>query len=349
MRAAAALFLAATLAAMAQAPEPAPRDDTPTFQSGVNLVQVPVVVRDRDGHAVKGLHKEDFELLDRGKRQDIVSFAETRPGEQTAPDRSQAGAAPAGGGGMVIPERFVAYLFDDVSIRDSADLTRVRDAATRQLAALQPSDRASVVTTSCRVLLDFTDDKAKLREAVSQIAFRAVPVCRVARTEVLQLAVLSSVVRRLALVPGQRSVILISPGFLVGHDRTAEMAELIDAAIRSKVRIDALDVGGVGGAPLRPVDPYGYPDRGPRQYPPPPDPVTLTELANGTGGTYVAAGNDFDTGFRKLATPESFYVLGFSPGEAKADGSFHELKVKLKDPRKLSVQARKGYYAGARQ
>ncbi len=341
---AAVLFPIAALAAMAQAPEPAPRDDTPTFQSGVNLVQVPVVVRDRDGHAVKGLHKEDFELLDRGKRQEIVSFAETRPGEQTAPDRSQ-----AGGGGMVIPERFVAYLFDDVSIRDSADLTRVRDAATRQLAALQPSDRASVVTTSCRVMLDFTDDKAKLHEAVSQIAFRSPPVCRVGRSQVLQLSVLSSLVRRVALVAGQRSVILISPGFFVGHDRTAEMAELIDAAIRSKVRIDALDVGGVGGAPLRPADPYGYPDRGPRQVPPPPDPVTLTELANGTGGSYVAAGNDFDTGFRKLGTPESFYVLGFSPGDAKADGSFHELKVKLKDSRKLSVQARKGYYAGARQ
>ncbi len=73
--------------------------------------------------------------------------------------------------------------------------------------------------------------------------------------------------------------------------------------------------------------------------------MTLTELAHGTGGTYVAAGNDFDWGFRKLATPESFYLLGFSPDGAKADGSYHELKVKLKDPRKLSVQSRGGYFA----
>ncbi|HEY1207674.1 MAG: VWA domain-containing protein [Bryobacteraceae bacterium] len=343
------LFLGLALAAMAQEPAQAPDGDTPTFQSGVNLVQVPVVVRDRDGHAVKGLHKEDFQLFDRGKLQDIVSFAETRPGEQTAPDRSQAGAGPAGG--VVIPERFVAFLFDDVSIRDSADLTRIRDAATKQLAALQPGDRASVVTTSCRVLLDLTDDRAKLQEAVAQISFHAPGVCRVARTEVLQLVVLASVVRRMALVAGQRSVILISPGFAVGHDRTAEEAQVIDAAIRSKVRIDALDAGGAGGAAIGSFDPSS--DRMPRmpqQYvPPPSDPVTLTELAHGTGGTYVAAGNDLDTGFRKLATPEAFYVLGFSPGEAKADGSFHELKVKLKDSHKLTVQARKGYYAGARQ
>jgi len=338
-------LLAAAPALWAQA-------ETPTFQSSVNLVQVPVVVRDRDGHAVKGLHKEDFDLFDRGKRQEIVSFAETGPGGQTVADRSQMATGAPAAGGIVMPERFVAFLFDDAAIRDSADLTRVRNAATRQLAALQPGDRASIVTTTCRVMLDFTDDRTKLADAVSHIAFGSPPVCRVARTEVLQLSVLSSLVRRVALVRGQRSVLLISPGFYVGHDRTAEMAQLIDQAIASKVRIDALDVGGVGGAAIRPVNPYDASDptnrMGRGRYMPPNNPVTLTELAHGTGGTYVAAGNDFDAGFRKLATPESSYLLGFSPADAKADGSFHELKVKVKDPRKLTVQARAGYYAGAR-
>ena len=341
---AAVLVLAAAPVVWAQA-------DTPTFQSGVNLVQVPVVVRDRDGRAVKGLHKEDFELFDKGKRREIASFAETRPGGQTAPDRSQTGSA-----AVVIPERFVAFLFDDAAIRNPADLAQIRAAATRQLAALQPGDRASVVTTTCRVLLDFTDDKAKLQEAVSRIAYGSPAICRVARTEVLQLSVLSSLVRRVALVPGERSVILISPGFYVGHDRTPEMAQLIDQAIGSKVRIDALDVGGVGvSSPIGPVHAWDSPDAAgrqtgqPQRYMQPNNPVTLTELARGTGGTYVAAGNDFDTGFRKLATPESFYVLGFAPSDAKADGSFRELKVKLKDSRKLTVQARTGYYAGARR
>ena len=149
---------------------------------------------------------------------------------------------------------------------------------------------------------------------------------------------------------GERSITFISPGFYVGHDRTAEEAELIDSAVHSKVLIDALDVGGVGGGAITPVDPYGYPDRTgyQQQRPSPNNPITLTELAHGTGGVYVAAGNDLDTGFRKLATPESYYVLGFSPAGVKADGSFHELKVRLKDPRKLSVQARGGYYAPAR-
>jgi hypothetical protein len=41
--------------------------------------------------------------------------------------------------------------------------------------------------------------------------------------------------------------------------------------------------------------------------------------------------------------PEYIYVLGFSP--QKLDGKFHKLKVTVKGPQKLTVQARPGYYA----
>jgi len=41
-----------------------------TFQTKVNLVLVPAVVRGRDGKAIGTLRREDFELFDRGKRAD---------------------------------------------------------------------------------------------------------------------------------------------------------------------------------------------------------------------------------------------------------------------------------------
>ena len=51
------------------------KERVPTFQSKVNLVLVPVVVRDSKGVPVGNLAKDDFQLFDKGKRQTIVSFS----------------------------------------------------------------------------------------------------------------------------------------------------------------------------------------------------------------------------------------------------------------------------------
>src|SRR5260370_864592 len=50
--------------------------DTPaTFRTKVNLVLVPVVVRDKQGRVIGDLRQEDFQLFDRGKLQTISSFS----------------------------------------------------------------------------------------------------------------------------------------------------------------------------------------------------------------------------------------------------------------------------------
>src|SRR5580658_8525162 len=46
-----------------------------TFSTGVNLVLVPVVVRDAQGRAIGTLQKEDFQLFDNGKPQPINKFS----------------------------------------------------------------------------------------------------------------------------------------------------------------------------------------------------------------------------------------------------------------------------------
>jgi VWFA-related protein len=318
-----------------------------TFQAGVTMIQVPVVVRDHDGHVVAGLGKDDFELFDNGKLQEIAGFSVENAASQVAPDRSvdanASGAPAAGGTGMEIPARFVTYFFDDVTLRDPGDMTRIRDAAARQLGALQPGDRAAIFTSSCRVELDFTNDRAKLQAALARLEVRPSQLCRVSQAQTLQVTLLRAVLSKMSKLPARRQIILVSSGFFVGHDRSAEEAELIEAAIRSKVSIDAIDAGettdftgsGAATAAMSSKPRYANPS----------NPIVLVDLAHGTGGAYLT-GNDFGVSFHKLATPESHYLLSFIA--AKADGRFHQLKVKLKESHKMSVEARNGYFAGQR-
>src|ERR1039458_7460603 len=51
------------------------KEATISFTSRVNLVSVPVVVRDSKGRAVGGLEKDDFQLLDSGKPQIVAGFS----------------------------------------------------------------------------------------------------------------------------------------------------------------------------------------------------------------------------------------------------------------------------------
>jgi VWFA-related protein len=152
--------------------------ETPTtFKARVNLVLVPVVVRDSQGRAIGNLRKEDFRLFDKGKLQEISKFAVEKPGSQIAPPQQNPSGDPTDKPSIkdpaALPERFTAYLFDDVHFRIE-DLMRVRDAAGRHLTALEPTSRAAIFSTSGQTTLDFTGDHAKLNETLLRLQPRPI-------------------------------------------------------------------------------------------------------------------------------------------------------------------------------
>jgi VWFA-related protein len=402
----------------AQAPakppaEMATHDEPAMFKARVNLVMVPVVVRDRKGNAVGSFKQEDFQLFDKGKPQFIARFSV----EKVAGRLNKAGAAapppspdkpPEDKPAVDLPDRFIAYLFDDVHMK-FGDLVPSRDAAGRHIDnALRSTDRAAIYTTSGQTIQDFTDDKALLHEALAKLRIRPITgqglrkcpnmtyymadqivnknnatvldaaardaqAClslptmqaaqsiaeQAARSELplgdhetrIAMGVIRELVRRMAAMPGQRSIILVSGGFFTLAEHATEKSEIMDRAIRANVLINSLDARGlytdtpdIGRAGTTMVTEMVLQQMERETSRAQAD--VMAELAAGTGGTFYQNSNDLDAGFARLATaPEYYYLLAFSPQNLKMDGNFHALKVTLKNVKDVSVSARTGYYA----
>src|SRR5712664_1089557 len=148
-------------------------DSAATFKLRVNLVQVRVIVRDSSGKPIDNLTRQDFLLYDQGKLQTISNFsvetAQTRLQRAAAVAKTQAessgpGDAP-GNKAPVLPERFVAMVFDDTHL-SLQDATCARSQAGRFLDSTGATDRVAIYTTSGQNTLEFTSDKAALHRAI---------------------------------------------------------------------------------------------------------------------------------------------------------------------------------------
>src|SRR6267143_2455706 len=286
------------------------RDTPTTFKVRVNLVLVRVVVRDQQGKIVSNLKKEDFQLYDNRKLQTISSFSVETPETRTASavassaaEGSSSSADAAGGKAVVLPQRFVSIVFDDVHL-SMADAVFVRDSATRFFGALAASDRVSLNTTSGQLTQEFTDDHDKLAKALlgilphpltggashdcpdvsyyqaDQIVNKSeLQALAVATEEAIQCAFngdtrmaaaaqalaqsaanrtlaagaaetqfpyrhFEEVVRRLAGMPGQRVLVLVSPGFIT-TTLQSEASEMVDRATRGNIVINTIDARGL--------------------------------------------------------------------------------------------------------
>jgi VWFA-related protein len=166
---------------------------------------------------------------------------------------------------------------------------------------------------------------------------------------------IESIVRVLTSLPGQRSMVIVSGGFLT-ETLHFELSQITDRALRSGVIINAIDARGLYTDPTLDVSQAAIAVSQSSQTIGQKHLILMEsarvqaegmrDLALDTGGIFFENSNDLGAGFRKTAgLPEVYYVLAFSPQNLKLDGAFHPLQVKLVAHNGLAVQARRGYYA----
>jgi VWFA-related protein len=148
-------------------------DTAPTFKVRVNEVLVRVVVRDPSGKVITDLKKEDFQLFDNKKPQTISSFRVETPElnvakTQAVTTNSLDGGPPTVTPVPVLPQRFVAVVFDDTDMIGT-DASNVRYQAQKLFDALPPADRVGIFTTSGQVTVDFTAERMRLKDSLSAI------------------------------------------------------------------------------------------------------------------------------------------------------------------------------------
>jgi VWFA-related protein len=293
-----------------------------TLRVDVNVVNIYCTVKDKRGALVTDLAKNDFDVLEDGKKQELKYFARETDRPLT-----------------------LALLVDTSGSMEDV-LAIEKDAATQFLRqVLRPSDLSLLITfdLSVDLLQDFTADTERLESALRRARINAAgpppgvqgpfPGKGTIGTRLYDAVYLASR-EKLGSEVGRKAIILISDGEDFGSDVREE--EALEAAQRSDTMIYAI---GIADPRLYEMA-FGRPYRG--------DEV-LKKLARETGGRAIFPRkvSDLQDAFDQIAAElRSQYSLGYTPANSARDGRYRKLEVKLKRDG-LRVQARRGYYASS--
>lgn len=252
------------------------------------LVLVNVVARDKKGNLVHDLKKEDFTILEDGKKQEISTF------DFESVDQAPVGTAEptitgtAGEGGLLrttnkaapsldARDRRLMLLFFDFSAMDPEQIDRAVDAAKKFVSTkMQSADLVALASlaTNMRVDLDFTDDRNKLLAALSAYtsgqgqgfdngttgsaegeaetsgAFSADETDYNTFSADRKLLALQSIMVALGKLPQKKSLIYFSNGISQsGVDNQSALRAATAAAVKANVSIYSLDIRGLQAFP----------------------------------------------------------------------------------------------------
>lgn len=283
------------------------QDPIPTFRTGVSLVSVNAVVKDRRGRTVRNLKRDDFQILENGAARPIVDF-----------DFSDSG-----------PVSFGVLVDQSGSMKLSNNLGAAREVIRHLLAWFDAGkDEVALFAFDQRLreVQPFTTSSTAIIDALPRLSAYG--------TTALYDAIGSAAERLEARSPSRRAVIVVTDGLDTASTKTVEDVSGMASAIDVPVYVVVV------------TTPANHPTRGtaPLQNEGEPIATRLANLAAWTGGDMLIASTPAETSLiarRLVIDLRHQYQLAF---ESSTRAGWHQVAVRTRNP-DLQVRARSGYFA----
>jgi VWFA-related protein len=291
-----------------------------TLSTTTNLVNVDVMVLDKDGNPLSNLDRKNFRLFDDGVPQTVSNFGTSQVPMTTC---------------MVIEfsNRYWAFLY--LALRY----------AYNYLQFIQPKDWTAVVSFDMKpqILTDFTQDRSEVRGALDTLRIPGF-------SEICVYDALSFTLDRMKDIKGRKAILLICTGFdtfsKLTYDQILKIVRSSDTAIYPVSILEFMTVRSPRGEGIGALQARNALE-------------TMAKYSGGQA-YFPRFEGELPGIFEQISGQLRLqYGLGFVPTNPAKDGKFHKLKVDLVDEQgnplrlvspkgkvvKYRVVAREGYYA----
>ncbi|HSB08184.1 MAG TPA: VWA domain-containing protein [Blastocatellia bacterium] len=370
-----------------------------------DLIEIRAVVTDRQGKVVDDLKKEDFEVLENGREQQVAFFSLEKLAVQPAatpmpttaggPGRDLIRPAPASA-----PKRTIVFFVDTLHLSNENYLRSRQMLRTFIDQQIRADDLVAVISSGGPMGLfnQFTQNRGVLLNAVEKlrpwgirrtmfapyIAYLVVlgdrgatsaaidivsqeegfPVdetyiqglarsilSEAARWRNASLNTLEAAMDRMATMPGQRLVFLLSDGFSLqdnAGNAHGDLNRVTSRAVRSGILVYSIDAKGletdlmISDASSRVVirpSIYKYISDSHKD-----EQDAINAIGKDTGGDAFFNNNDMAFVMKQALDSNSvYYALGYYPSDQKNDNGYRRLTVRVKNHPEYKVRTQKGY------
>lgn len=385
--------LIAVVAVLAAARVSAQQQPRAAFRATTELIVQTVTVKDGKGRPVEDLTARDFIVTENGQVQDVAFVeyqrldnapatsvtitADTPVRQSTVASVTNEAVGVSIPGDMRFRGRRLIVLYFDLYRMPFFDEMRTFESADRYIATkMTAADVIALMAfdgRAVRLLQDFTDDRAVLRDVIASFVTAADERNRTGIefvsgsafgedddafnvfTTDRQLSALQTAVTDLGPLPELKTLVYFGSGLrLNGTDNMAQLRATVNAAVRANVTLNPVDARGlVASAPLGDAtraSPGGIGMfngavarasimQGQRSQ------DTLYALAKDTGGRATFDNNDLSLGIVQAAQAVTgYYILGYYTKHLAKDGRYRRVVVSLAAGLAGDVSHRAGYY-----